>query len=149
MNQETNFANSWSPNQSWNLNTGLSFDLQSSSADSTKGTLHLTISNLSPPYDQLCKVHSVGQKSNKKCSSCNLLFFFTCMAIVLHAEIGVEIFWRIINSVIANTNQTKEKKTVCVCVAIDKKNRQLYGYLLSKAENKFLTLIGLSPWNFE
>ena len=78
MNQETNFANSWSPNQSWNLNTGLSFDLQSSSADSTKGTLHLTISNLSPPYDQLCKVHSVGQKSNKKCSSCNLLFFL-CM----------------------------------------------------------------------
>ena len=66
MNQETNFANSWSPNQSWNLNTGLSFDLQSSSADSTKGTLHLTISNLSPPYDQLCKVHTVLARNQTK-----------------------------------------------------------------------------------
>lgn len=44
MNQETNFTNSWSPNQSWNLNSSLSFDLQSSSADSTKDTSASSIS---------------------------------------------------------------------------------------------------------
>ena len=55
-------AAGWSPNQSWNLsNSGLSFDLQSSSADSTKGT-SITILN----YAQGCTL-SVAALGDQKC----------------------------------------------------------------------------------